>query len=214
MFKLHYFSLLIFLILAPVQSFSQNHSYVIERGDQLSIEVMEHPEFNRANIIVLPDGYIQYPALGSIRVAGLSSEQLADSIGNALSGLYVVNPIVTVYVNKIQNQAVNVIGAVNRPGRIQIYEPTSLATVLALAGGVKNVRTVKKLIVLRQDGTTLELNIRKMIYNGEFTENNLPLIYPNENIVVIERTVEWAKLSFFFTVAYTALRVVELALRL
>lgn len=204
----------IFLILAPALLFSQNHSYIIERGDQLSIEVMEHPEFNRTNIIVLPDGYIQYPALGSIRVAGLSSEQLADSISSALSGLYVVNPIVTVYVNKIQNQAVNVMGAVNRPGRIQIYEPTSLATVLALAGGVKNVRTVKKLIVLRQDGTTQELNIRRMIHKGEFTEHNLPLIYPNENIVVIERNIEWAKLSFFFTVAYTALRVVEIALRL
>lgn len=214
MLKLHSLFLFLAVWVIPVQTFSQHHSYLIERGDQLSIEVMEHPEFNRLNIIVLPDGFIQYPALGSIRVAGLSSEQLADSISSALSGLYVVNPIVTVYVNKIHNQAVNVIGAVNRPGRIQIYEPTSLATVLALAGGVKNVRTVKKLIVLRQDGTTLELNIRRMIYKGEFTENNLPLIYPNENIVVIERNIEWAKLSFFFTVAYTALRVVEIALRL
>ena len=117
--------LLIFLItqLAAAGIYSQDDPYLIKRGDMLSIEVMEHPEFNRQNILVLPDGLIQYPALGNIRAAGLSPVQLSDSIRMALLDTYVVTPIVSVHIHRLENQSVNVIGAVNAQGSVQIFEP-------------------------------------------------------------------------------------------
>jgi hypothetical protein len=115
--------LIVILITTCISSYAQQESFIIEKGDVLSIEVMEHPEFNRSNINVLPDGYIQYPAIGGIHVAGLTSSQLADSLVAALDEDYVINPVVTVYVNKMTNQSVNIFGYVNNPGRIILYKP-------------------------------------------------------------------------------------------
>ena len=68
----------------------QTKSYLIERGDVLDVMVMEHPEFSLTGIIVLPDGTMQYPGIGSIQAAGMSSEALTASVEKSV-GKYVVN---------------------------------------------------------------------------------------------------------------------------
>ncbi len=191
---------------------AQEESYFIERGDILSIEVMEHPEFSRANILVLPDGFIQYPALGSMKASGLTARQLSDSIRVALTGTYIVTPIVSVHLHRLQNQSVNVLGAVNSPGRVQIFEPIGLTTALARAGGIKDFKRAKKIIVIKKDASVTEIKYRKMIRRNEFMDENLPVIETEDTIIVLESSVEWGKWSFYATLTYALLRVIDLFL--
>ena len=73
--------LILFFVTTPLTNYAQiDDAYKIQRGDRLTIQVMDHSEFNVNNIVVLPDGYIQYPALGSIEVAGLTPSQLKETI--------------------------------------------------------------------------------------------------------------------------------------
>ena len=186
----------------------QETAYIIERGDIISVEVMEHPEFNRPGIVVLPDGYIQYPAIGSIKVVGLSSKQLSDSIESVLKDDYVVNPIVTVYVIKMKNHSINVFGSVNSPGRHQIFEPTELLVALGIAGGIRDVKHITKVIIVREDGQVETVNMKKFLRKSEIIE--LALIYPNDTVFVKSREINWGRLSFFTTAMYIGIRIVEI----
>ena len=124
-------------------SFAQTGTYVIRKGDVLDIAVMEHPEFSIAGIIVLPDGTIQYPGFGSIVAAEMTTKNLRDTLETSLEK-YVVNPLVTVFIRQIRNQNINVFGYVNNPGQYQLFEGMDLVSALSLAGGIKNVKKVKK----------------------------------------------------------------------
>ena len=115
--------------------------YILKRGDRLSIEVMDHPEFTK-QARILPDGTIEYPILGNMLVDGLSPKQLGDVIKHNLE-TYVPIPIVTVYVTEIYGESINIIGYVNKPGTYQIYEPLDIPTALSKAGGIQNIRKVK-----------------------------------------------------------------------
>ena len=176
--------LFISFLLVAVAAQAQNDSYIIQRGDVLDVTVMEHPEFSLGNIIVLPDGYVQYPALGSVQVAGMSSLQLTDSLTHALEK-YVVNPMVTIYIRKIQNQQLNIYGYVNKPGQYQIFEKIDLFSAIGLAGGLKSFKKVKTALV---SADTLKVVV--------------PVLNAGDTVYIKEpKEVNWAKLSFFTTLA-------------
>ena len=208
--KQHILLTVVLFILASSGVKGQNDTYMITRGDILSIDVMEHPEFNRTGIIVLPDGTIQYPAIGSISVAGKTPSSLADTIQKVLDVDYVVNPIVTVYVNKIYAESINVFGAVNMPGRHQIFEPMELMMALGMAGGITDMRKVTDVLIMRQNGEIEVIDLKKMIRKERLDKTKETLIYPEDTIVVEERRVNWGQLSFFTTLSYALLRIIEL----
>ena len=92
--------------------------YYLQRGDKIKIEVMEHPEFSK-DVQLLPDGTIEYPILGKIRVVGMSVSIFKNVIKDNLKP-YVPIPVVTIYVTQIYGERVNIIGYVNQPGSYQI----------------------------------------------------------------------------------------------
>jgi len=192
---------------------AQEDSYLITKGDILSVEVMEHPEFNRSQLLVLPDGSIQYPVLGNLIVAGLSSAQLADSIKKALDVEYVVNPIVTVYVNRLEKNNINILGGVRNPGRYQIFEPVGLLEALSLAGGVTSLKLTRKIIIAKKDGSASVYRIKRSLKRNNLNTGDFPLIYPNDTIVVVNREINWSKYSFFIVLTNAVLQVIFLLLR-
>jgi polysaccharide export outer membrane protein len=211
----YYISFLTVLIVITFTSLSiniaaQEESYFIKKGDVLSVEVMEHPEFNRSNLLVLPDGTIQYPVLGDLVVAGISPAQLADSIKKALDVDYVVNPIVTVYVNRLEKNNINVLGGVRNPGRYQIFEPVSLLEALSLAGGVTSLKHTRKIIIAKKDGSSSVYKIKRSLKRNNLNASDFPLIYPDDTIVVVTREINWSKYSFFIVLTNAALQIILL----
>ena len=183
----------IFLIIANIQS--QNLEYTIMRGDKIDIMVMQHPEFSVGGITVLPDGVIQYPGIGSIKAAGMTSAQLTDSLTLTLNK-YVVNPIVTVFVRNIEEQSLNIFGFVNKPGQYQVFDTLDLFTAIGRAGGIKNFKKVRFVYILRKNQT-----IEKYKINRFYSHNNLsmplPMVYAGDTIYVKEPlVVNWSALSF------------------
>ena len=183
-------------------AFSQiSDNYKIQRGDRITIHVMDHPEFTVNNIIVLPDGYIQYPALGSIKVVDLTPSQLKEIIRkNILS--YVPVPIVTVYVTKLYKAEINVLGHVSRSGKYQIFEPVDILTALSMAGGIKSMKGVKYLRIIRRDGTNFKIKISQLWKVNNKTRKialNV-LLYPGDTLFVPEpKHFNWAMITTIAT---------------
>jgi polysaccharide export outer membrane protein len=187
--------------------------YVINRGDVIDVTVMQHPEFSISGIIVMPDGTIQYPGLGSIVAAGMTSSALKDTIQTALDR-YVVNPLVTIYVKKIQGETINIFGYVNRPGQYQIFVGMDLFSVLSMAGGIKSIKKARKITIIKADNTFIELRIKD--YFGSrtrYTMNDIPLIYSGDTIYVMEpKDINWSRLSFFSSMLLAVANILNIIL--
>ena len=202
------FFFLLLVTMAPAQK--KNTSYLINRGDIIDIMVMEHPEFSLTSIPVLPDGHIQYPVIGSIMVAGMTSEELTKSIEKAVEK-YVVNPVASVFIRKLQNQMLNVLGNVNRPGQFQIFEGVDLLSALSMAGGVKNIRSDRPIYIIRANQTVEKTKLSKYLNTSDAVKP--PMLYAGDTVYVKEPSeISWAMLSFIATMLLVAANILAILL--
>ncbi len=109
--------------------------YRIGADDQLAITVLQAPELN-TTARVSEQGAISLPLLGSVRAGGLTTLELEHAIEEQYAQKYIKNPEVTVQVTDLRSHPVSVVGAVRRPGILQVRGSTTLLEVLSLAGGV------------------------------------------------------------------------------
>lgn len=100
-------------------------------------------------------GNIDFPVLGKIRVEGLSREELSDQIKQVLQSRKLLNDaVVTV---EVLNHFVNVMGEVNRPGRVPVLKDNmTLLEAISQCGDLTITGERENVLVLRQEG-----NVRK-----------------------------------------------------
>lgn len=116
---------------------AQPHEVAIGTGDILHVDVFDVPELSR-DLRVSETGDISYPLVpGRIRASGLTPYQLEQNLAQLLieNGL-VTHPQVSVLVKEQNSQPVSVVGAVSKPGVVQINRPTTILELLANAGGI------------------------------------------------------------------------------
>lgn len=98
---------------------------------------------------VAPNGTIDYPVLGSIKVEGMTRSELSAFIKGEIMGRGLIkDPIVTV---EYLNVGFSVLGEVNTPGRfdinadvITLLEGLSLAGDLSIQGQRQNIKVIRK----------------------------------------------------------------------
>lgn len=115
---------------------TQEETYVLGPGDQLSIWALGAEEIGKSPVRIDPSGYVDLPLIGRMRAGGLTVQQFNANLAEKLR-TYVQSPQVAVTVTESRSQPVSVIGAVNKPGIHQLEGRKSLVDVIALAGGVK-----------------------------------------------------------------------------
>jgi polysaccharide biosynthesis/export protein len=114
-------------------------SYRIGPDDLLDISVFDAPDLART-VRVSAGGEISMPLLGTVAVAGLTSQELEASLADQLRAHYMTDPQVSVFVKEMQSHGVSVFGAVMKPGVYQIRGAKSLIEVLAMAEGLADTR--------------------------------------------------------------------------
>lgn len=133
--------------------------YMLGPGDQFKLTVFDYDEFTGPQV-VLPDGSISLPIVGSIQAADRTPEELSQEVTQRLRP-YLKNPIVTVALSKLRPLRINVSGELQRPGPIQLGSATSstntntaakaatIGTALAEAGGVNRDADIRKVVLKR-----------------------------------------------------------------
>ncbi|HEX8293108.1 MAG TPA: polysaccharide biosynthesis/export family protein [Pyrinomonadaceae bacterium] len=123
-------------------------SYRLGPEDVISVTVFDLPKYSRAGIVVPPDGRIDYyMARGGIHVGGLTTQQVADEIARHLDE-YIIDPKVTVSLEKAMSMRYGVIGDVAQPGVRVMTRRLSVLEALNEAGGVLGTGNKKKVVVL------------------------------------------------------------------
>ncbi|MCB2129766.1 MAG: polysaccharide export protein [Rhodobacteraceae bacterium] len=150
-------------------------AYRIQSGDVLQLEVLEDPSLNRS-LLVLPDGNVSLPLVGSVKASGQSLEALRSKIAGALAPNFAAPPTVFLTVGQLnattsavnnaaaQAAAANVakygtisvyaLGEVNNPGKIDVDSGTTLLQFLASTGGLTRFAATKRIQLRRADSKT------------------------------------------------------------
>jgi polysaccharide export outer membrane protein len=172
---------LLFLLITAqfFQISGEIQEYVLQAGDVISIAVVEHPEFSGRHKI-RPDGRINYPVIGEIDAATLTTAQLVKIMQGKLSS-YVNNPVVSISIEAYYANKIFVIGAFTRPGEYEIYEPLDILKVIAMCGGISNNR-IKYLKIIRVDGNVITVNSKDIFGVSSKYDNKKYILYPGDTM--------------------------------
>lgn len=170
--------------------------YRLKRGDSVQIEVLEDGSLNRTTL-VLPDGQISIPQVGSIPAAGRTLSQLQTDVAARLAPGFASPPTVFVSLASLApildlpepTIDVFVIGAANAPGRVQIPPGSTLLQALSAAGGLSPFAAEKRVQLRRVDKSGTE-NIYRVDYDAierGLSNVGTTRVYDGDVIVIPQR---------------------------
>lgn len=137
-------------ILPYYKSYIDNYS--LNPTDVISVEVFgQCPNYCRSNITIPPTGKISFQLIkGGVFVAGKTVEQVEDEIKSKLEE-YIIDPNVTVTLDKAMSVRYSVLGKVATPGVRVMERRMTIYEAIVEAGGVTKEGNTKKVVLYRYD---------------------------------------------------------------
>ncbi len=160
----------------PNPHVSSPSNFVIGVNDQLVVDVFGLSE-NTKKLKVTPDGFIRFPNLGPIRVAGLTLEEAKLKITKALTTIYPAiasgKTRVEVTLGHIRSIRVTVIGEVTRPGNYSMSSLSTLMHALYACGGPSSIGSIRKVSLVRAGKTIVDMDVYDFLLKGDLSKNVL-----------------------------------------
>lgn len=125
-----------FALMPLTFSMASAEPYRVMSGDMLRVDVFLSPEHS-AEIKVDDAGQITLPALGRVKVSGLTADEIESAIREKLTTLSEISSV-RVVVSVVEYRPIFVLGFVNNPGRYPYSARTTVLQALALSGGIGN----------------------------------------------------------------------------
>ena len=185
------------LLLAAAPAMAQDN-YRIQPGDTVAVEVLEDQSLNRS-VLVLPDGTINFPFVGTVQAGGRTVNQLQSTLTSGLAPNFASEPNVFVTVNSVrppepiapggqvapaETISIYFTGEIRNVGRQEVEPGTTLLQAIAIGGGFTEFAATKR-IQLRRAAQVYQLNYRALS-NGAKLQND-PVLQNGDVILVPER---------------------------
>lgn len=186
---------ILFLPLATSQVLAQS-TYKIKPGDVLRIEVLEDSSLN-GDSIVLPDGRVSVPLVGTVRVSGRSIDDVRADLVGRLRPNFASDPTVYVSLSSVATDdeedddtlTIYMLGEVTTPGTVEVERGTTFLQALAQSGGVTRFGATKRL-QLRREGAGGRVQVYtfnvKAIIDGK-SSLSTPVLREGDVIIVPQR---------------------------
>ncbi|MFK8011916.1 MAG: polysaccharide biosynthesis/export family protein [Marinicellaceae bacterium] len=144
-------TLFLLITLTILASYSQ--AYNVAPGDVLRLEVYGEPEL-AMDVTVDATGVIEYPFVDKINVAGRIVDDIKNEIVTKLKDGYFINPQVTVFVKSFKPFFIQ--GEVNSPGSYSFELGLTVRKAIALAGGLTERASKKKIYLTKSSDASKE----------------------------------------------------------
>jgi polysaccharide export outer membrane protein len=162
--------------------FDQPKPYQIGPGDVLNIVVWDHPELSIAAAgslatdagslaavgnghNVSPQGLIQFPFVGTLKLSGLTEYEARDLLTERLAK-YIKNPQITLRIQSYRAGRVYLDGEVRTPGLLSLNDiPMTLPEAIGRAGGMTALAD-RSAIAITRNGTTTMINLVQLAERG------------------------------------------------
>ncbi len=158
-------------------------SYLIQPGDQLSLEFYLSPEFND-EVTVRPDGKLTLRAIGDIKAWGLTPAQLAQELDKAyMSELR--SPDAVVHVKNMPSRQVYVQGQVNKPGSFPLDTGMTAVQAVSAAGGLTDQASDNAILIRRDycgEPSGVQIDLAQAMDHPEKSDD--AVLMPRDVVVV------------------------------
>lgn len=123
--------------------------YRLGPEDVISISVFDQPRYSKGAVTIPPDGLLAYYFVpDGLLVVGKTTQQVAAEIAKHLDE-YIIDPRVTVTLEKAQSMRFAVLGDVAQPGVRVMTRRMTVYEALLEAGGVLGTGNKKKVVLVR-----------------------------------------------------------------
>jgi polysaccharide biosynthesis/export protein len=168
---------------------NSGEKYKINPFDVLDISVFQEPDLSKT-VRVSQDGFITFPLIGKVAVAGLDVMGAEDKIAGLLEKDYLISPNVNILVKEYNIKKISVMGAVKTPGSYEIPQNRTLTVLesIALAGGFSNVAAQNSTKVIRVENGKqqyIEVKVSDITARGDKSKDIF--LMPNDIVFVPER---------------------------
>lgn len=164
------------LLFSPWARASQQATpYLLGPDDVISVYVRNHTDLNEKSLPILQDGTVAYGAVGVLKAAGKSPEQLAAEIQTKLEETRNHCEVV-VSVLEVHSRRARIMGAVKTPGGFDLKPNWRLMDLITMAGGLTTSKPGRVTGKLMRASTNeiIPLNIADAFFKPE-SEANVPL---------------------------------------
>ncbi|HEV7475191.1 MAG TPA: polysaccharide biosynthesis/export family protein [Pyrinomonadaceae bacterium] len=178
------------------------NTYRLGPEDVVSVNVFGQDRYSRSGIIVPPSGRISLALIpGGIFVNGKTVDEVAETIKQRYDE-YIIDPQVTVSLDKASSYRYSVIGDVGQPGIRMMSHRLTVTEALGEAGGILSTGDRSKVVVLRRqaDGnlTPIPVNV-SAIYKGKAPD--VTYLVPGDQVIVPGNKLKsFQKIMTFFPI--------------
>lgn len=149
-------------------------NYILGPEDQIQVTVYGVQEYN-GSLSVSPEGTINVPNVGEIRVSGLTIEAATQKIKNSMSNsvypyLKSGGSKISVSLSKIRTISVTIIGS-NKPGNYKVSSLASVFNALYMAGGPSNFGSFREIELIRNNKIERKIDLYKFLLEGSQIDN-------------------------------------------
>jgi polysaccharide export outer membrane protein len=150
--------------------------YTVGGYDVLNIKVYEEADLTREEVRVSGDGYITFPLIGKLKVAGLSSTEIERLISDKLAEQqYLLNAHVSVTVTGFFSKHFMVLGAVKNPGSYPLQPRERVLDGVSKAGGVELDLASTRAMIIRtlspdsdsEQKIVININLKGLLKRGD-----------------------------------------------
>jgi len=177
-------------------------TYRLGPEDVISVDVFNQDRYSRKGITVPPSGRISLSLIpGGVFVNGKTVDEVAEIIKKRYDE-YILEPQVTVSLDKASSYRYSVIGDVGQPGIRLMNHRMTVTEALAEAGGILSTGDKSSVMVLRRqaDGNLNQIRVNvSAIYKGRAPDNTY--LVPGDQIIVPgNKLKKWREIMGFANV--------------
>ncbi|MGQ0507468.1 MAG: polysaccharide biosynthesis/export family protein [Myxococcaceae bacterium] len=119
-------------------------------GDLVEVRVFQEQDLT-GSYRISPEGAIDFPLCGKVKLLGMTSSVAADTLRQCLSNGFLKRPQVNILIREYNSKKVFVFGEVQKPGTFPFEENMNIIQAVTLAGGFtklasKNNTNVTRLV--------------------------------------------------------------------
>jgi len=176
-----------YLKLSPDANNASAQDYRVGGYDVVDIIVYEEADLSRKDVRISADGFMSFPLVGRLQVAGLTTSEIEKLISEKLAeGQYLLDAHVSVNVMDYKSKQFIVLGAVKEPGTYPLKAKERILDAISRAGGIVLENAGKQVMIIRtvssQAGSdkkvTIRLDVDGLLKGGtQFLLQDKDLIY-------------------------------------
>jgi len=165
----------------PLESSINPETYLLGPGDEIGISIQAGESIVKP-LTVTPTGDLFIPTVGICSVAGLSLAEAKKTVQEYVTTQAYPSAKVDMVLVEPRHFLLQVVGAVNQPGFIEVTPVSRLDDVIEEAGGFHQLAEEYSVRVARADGTVSVINFLEFLNKGDLDSN--PTFVEKDKITV------------------------------